>query len=43
MSRRKIGGMTLGVSGGGIGHSTNNEFFSSNNALLKKMVDNQWQ
>ena len=37
MSRRKIGGMTLGV-----GHSTNNEFFSNNNVLLKKMVDNQW-
>jgi hypothetical protein len=41
MSRRKIGGMTLGIGGsGGVGHSTNNEFFSNNNVLLKKMVDN---
>jgi hypothetical protein len=35
MSRRKLGGMSLG-------HATNNEFFSNsnNNMLLKKMIDN---
>lgn len=36
--------MTLGMGGsGGVGHATNNEFFSNNNVLLKKMIDNQWQ
>ena len=36
--------MTLGMgSSGGVGHATNNDFFSNNNVLLKKMIDNQWQ
>lgn len=34
MSRRKVSGIMAG------GHATNNEFFSSNNVLLKKMLDN---